>query len=77
MTSWLGQDDEVDTENPDLLDPVVEGPDADKGLEISKIPFDELVKRFPNTEQVSLFQLSSTLSTDVSIVNGSYHCKGD
>ncbi|KAG2060138.1 hypothetical protein BDR06DRAFT_948194 [Suillus hirtellus] len=51
MTSWLGQDDEVDTENPDLLDPVVEGLDADNGLEISKIPFDELVKRFPNTEQ--------------------------
>ncbi|KAG2155006.1 uncharacterized protein EDB93DRAFT_1080810 [Suillus bovinus] len=51
IVNWLGQDDEVVTINPDVLDPVVEGPDADKGLEISKIPFDELVKRFPNTEQ--------------------------
>ncbi|KAG1815632.1 uncharacterized protein BJ212DRAFT_230992 [Suillus subaureus] len=50
--SWMvNSDDEVDTENPDVLDPVVEGPDADQGSEISKIPFDELVKRFPNTEQ--------------------------
>ncbi|KAG1794226.1 uncharacterized protein HD556DRAFT_1371668 [Suillus plorans] len=51
MTSWLGQGDEADAENPDLLDPVVEGPGADKGLKISKIPFDELDKRFPNMEQ--------------------------
>ncbi|KAG2349128.1 hypothetical protein BDR05DRAFT_956507 [Suillus weaverae] len=51
MASWLRSDDEVDTANPVVLDPVVEGPDADQGLEISKIPFDELVKRFPNTEQ--------------------------
>ncbi|KAG1846767.1 hypothetical protein DFJ58DRAFT_798534 [Suillus subalutaceus] len=50
--SWMvNSDDEVDTENPVVLDPVVEGPDADQGSEISKIPFDELVKRFPNTEQ--------------------------
>lgn len=51
MVSWLRSDDEVDTESPVVLNPVVEGPDADQGLEISKIPFDELVKRFPNTEQ--------------------------
>lgn len=50
--SWMvNSDDEVDTGNPVVLDPVVEGPDADQGSEISKIPFDELVKRFPNTEQ--------------------------
>jgi hypothetical protein len=51
--NWLRSDEEVDTDNPVVLDPVVEGPDADRGLEISKVPFDELVKRFPNTEQVS------------------------
>jgi hypothetical protein len=51
--NWLRSDEEVDTDNPVVLDPVVEGPDADQGLEISKVPFDELVKRFPNTEQVS------------------------
>jgi hypothetical protein len=56
--SWMvNSANEVDTENPVVLDPVVEGPDAGQGLEISKIPFEELVKRFPNTEQVSLFQL--------------------
>lgn len=55
MANWLLSDEEVDTENPVVLDPVVEGPDADQGFEISKIPFDELVKRFPNTEQVSLY----------------------
>ncbi|KAG2369676.1 hypothetical protein BDR07DRAFT_1388088 [Suillus spraguei] len=52
MTKWMvSSDDEVDTENPVVLDPVVEGPCADQGLEISKISFCELVKRFPNTEQ--------------------------
>ncbi|KAG2156276.1 hypothetical protein DEU56DRAFT_766342 [Suillus clintonianus] len=51
MVTWT--EDEVDTENPVVLDPTVEGPDADQGLEITKIPFDELVKRFPNTEQSS------------------------
>jgi hypothetical protein len=50
--SWMvNSANEVDTENPVVLDPVVEGPDAGQGLEISKIPFEELVKRFPNTEQ--------------------------
>lgn len=52
MIHWLRSDEDVDTDNPVVLDPVVEGPDADQGFEISKVPFDELVKRFPNTEQV-------------------------
>ncbi|KAG1761379.1 hypothetical protein EDD22DRAFT_897285 [Suillus occidentalis] len=51
MIYWLRSDEEVDTDNPVVLNPVVEGPDADQGFEISKVPFDELVKRFPNTEQ--------------------------
>ncbi|KAG0709856.1 hypothetical protein DFH29DRAFT_841605 [Suillus ampliporus] len=53
MVSWLRSEDEVDTENPAVLNPVVEGPDADQGLEITRVAFDELVNRFPNTQQSS------------------------
>ena len=55
VVNWLQSEDEVDTQDPVVLDPVVEGPDADQGLEITKVTFDELIKRFPNTEQVGVF----------------------
>jgi hypothetical protein len=34
-------------------DPEVDGADAENGLVISKVPFSELVKAFPNTHEVS------------------------
>jgi hypothetical protein len=53
VMKWLNESDEIDCDNPAHTNPVVEGPEAERGLQISKVPFSELVKRFPNTEQVS------------------------
>jgi len=53
MVNWLYAADEVDTRDPLILDPVVEGSDAEQGLEITKVTFDDLIKRFPDTTQVS------------------------
>ncbi|KAF9226676.1 hypothetical protein BS17DRAFT_800677 [Gyrodon lividus] len=53
VMNWLHASDEIDGDNPAHIDPIVEGPEAERGLQISKVPFSELVKRFPNTEQSS------------------------
>ncbi|KAI0053727.1 calcium activated cation channel [Auriscalpium vulgare] len=42
-----------DVDNPNARDPVVEGEDADSGIQISKVKFEDLVKSFPNTLQSS------------------------
>lgn len=52
VVQWLNGEDEIDLENPAIIDPVVEGPEAEHGLQISKVPFNELVRKFPNTTQV-------------------------
>ena len=52
MTSWLGgsDDDGLDLLSDDnARDPKVD----DDGLQISKVPFTELIKVFPNISQVS------------------------
>lgn len=54
---WLDGEDEIDSENPSITNPVVEGPEAEHGLQISRVPFDKLVRRFPNTAQVCLHGL--------------------
>jgi len=53
MVNWLRAEDEVDTQDPFVLNPVVEGSDAEQGLEITKVAFDDLIKGFPDTTQVS------------------------
>ncbi|KAF9247409.1 hypothetical protein BU15DRAFT_84908 [Melanogaster broomeanus] len=53
VMNWLRTSDEVDADTPAYIDPVVEGPEAERGLQISKVPFKDLVKRLPNTEQSS------------------------
>ncbi|KAJ3997676.1 hypothetical protein F5050DRAFT_1806592 [Lentinula boryana] len=53
MTNWLHGDNEGDNAYPESRDPEVDGSDADTGLRISKVPFTELVKVFPNTAQSS------------------------
>jgi hypothetical protein len=40
-------------DSPADCDPQVEGEDAGNGLVISRVPFSELVKEFPNTHEVS------------------------
>ncbi|SRR6266404_1944058 len=42
-----------DEDNPLARDPEVDGEDAENGLTISRVPFSELVKVFPNTHEVS------------------------
>lgn len=52
MIHWLNGEDEIDFDNPTIINPVVEGPEEEHGLQISKVPFDKLVRKFPNTAQV-------------------------
>lgn len=54
LVSWLRSGlDEGEADDPVTRDPLVEGPDAERGLQISKVKFSELVKHFPNTQQAS------------------------
>ena len=55
--NWL--DDFIDgtpldeDDSPTARDPDVDGEDARNGIVISRVPFSELVKVFPNTNEVS------------------------
>ncbi len=53
VTNWMRGVDEGDENYPHSRDPIVDNVE-DHGLEISKVPFTELIKVFPNTAQVSL-----------------------
>lgn len=44
--AWLEPNEETDEDNPECQNPHV---DDEDGMEISKVPFDDLVKAFPNT----------------------------
>ncbi|KAF9054955.1 calcium activated cation channel [Hymenopellis radicata] len=52
VTNWMRGIDEGDENYPHSRDPVVDNAE-DHGLEISKVPFMELIKVFPNTAQSS------------------------
>ena len=52
-----------DDDSPVARDPRVEGKDAERGLEISKVPFSELTSVFPNTHEVSTRQPPAMIST--------------
>jgi hypothetical protein len=52
VIQWFNGEDEIDLENPSIIDPIVEGPEAEHGLQISKVSFNELVRKLPNTAQV-------------------------
>ena len=53
LTNWLAGDSQGDNTYPETRDPEVDGEDAEAGLSISKVPFTELIKVFPNTAQSS------------------------
>lgn len=57
MKTWLlnrdQADSEEDAERPANRNPEVDGKDAEEGLAISRVPFEELIKVFPNTHQSS------------------------
>jgi hypothetical protein len=52
MKNWLRGNDEGEADAPTNRDPEVDGKDAEDGLVISRVKFVELIKVFPNTEQV-------------------------
>jgi len=56
MENWFRGNDEGEEDSPANRNPQVDDPHC-VGLEISKVPFEELVKVFPNTAQVSVFIL--------------------
>lgn len=55
VQNWFIGRDQTDgsSEDPQHQDPEVTGHDASEGLTISKVPFAELIKVFPNTHQSS------------------------
>jgi len=69
VIQWLNGEDEIDLENPTIIDPVVEGPEAEHGLQISKVPFNELVRKFPNTTQST----EATILKELSHIQESLH----
>jgi hypothetical protein len=52
MNDWVNGRFEFE-DTPETRDPEIYGEDAEGGLKISKVSFDELVSVFPNTTQVS------------------------
>lgn len=53
VQDWLAHPDQGLDDVPEHRDPEVDGADAERGLKISTVPFDELVKVFPDTTHVS------------------------
>lgn len=54
MKRWLSGNDEGEDDRPENRDPEVEDDGHGGGRVISKVRFEELVKAFPNTNQVRL-----------------------
>ncbi|KAF8915320.1 hypothetical protein CPB85DRAFT_1293894 [Mucidula mucida] len=61
VTNWMRGVDEGDENYPHSRDPIVDNVE-DHGLEISKVPFTELIKVFPNTAQSSEALILSEIS---------------
>ncbi|KAH9948400.1 hypothetical protein B0H21DRAFT_690173 [Amylocystis lapponica] len=53
VKDWLSYADEDEADAPEFQDPAVDAADAARGLSISKVPFTELVKAFPDTTRSS------------------------
>jgi len=52
MNNWVNGSFEAD-DSAQARDPEVDGVDADRGMKICTVPFEEIVKSFPNTQQSS------------------------
>ncbi|KAF5387842.1 hypothetical protein D9615_000600 [Tricholomella constricta] len=52
MNNWLRGDDEGAADYPETRDPDVNGFES-TGMKISRVPFEDLIKVFPNTQQSS------------------------
>ena len=53
IENWLLGDEDTEIDSPETRNPEVDDP-ACHEMQISKVPFEELIKVFPNTEQVRL-----------------------
>ncbi|KAI1796187.1 calcium activated cation channel [Ganoderma leucocontextum] len=53
MKDWFSSPDEGGEDAPHFQDPEVTGDNAERGLRISKVPFSELIKQFPDTTRSS------------------------
>lgn len=53
VENWFRGDDEGAEDTPENRNPAVDDANC-RGMEISKVPFEELIKVFPNTTQVRL-----------------------
>lgn len=62
METWFRGDDEGSQESPEDRNPKVTDPNCE-GLEISKVPFEELIKVFPKTDQVGILLIFGGLQT--------------
>lgn len=51
--NWLSHPDQGLEDTPEYRDPEVDGEDAAQGLKISTVPFEDLVKVFPDLTHVS------------------------
>ncbi|KAM5535497.1 hypothetical protein V8D89_010834 [Ganoderma adspersum] len=49
VKDWFSSPDDGGEDAPHFQDPVVTGEDAERGLRISKVPFSEIIKQFPDT----------------------------
>lgn len=58
VRAWLSDEDQGFFDTPEFRDPDVDAEDAAKGLRISIVPFDELIKVFPDSIHVRRFILS-------------------
>ncbi|PSR93776.1 hypothetical protein PHLCEN_2v4671 [Hermanssonia centrifuga] len=57
VKEWLSHPDQGLDDTPEYRDPVVDGPDAERGFKISVTSYDDLVKVFPDTTHVSPFDM--------------------
>jgi hypothetical protein len=57
MENWFRGNDEGVEDTPEYRDPVVNDPQC-AGLQISTVPFSELIKVFPNTSVVRFIFIS-------------------
>ena len=54
VKDWLSHPDQGLDDLPEHRDPDVDGEDAARGLKITTVKFDELIKSFPDTTHVSI-----------------------
>jgi hypothetical protein len=66
MENWFRGNDEGSADSLENRDPIVDDPTCE-GLEISRVPFSELIKVFPNTAQVILFSVSMKMHLKLNV----------